>query len=189
MSGLTEWERLRLEVNEQLGRGSQLTGTELMIQRLLVRVVKLEEDLVQLAYTTGIAQGSLMKEVAALAKLLPTAPEQPPLLDTPVLLDYEKLYNNFPRRFGKKRGLQICRLKIRSQVQYNRLATAIANYAAHCVGKETQYVKHFDTFMGCWEDWVTPEKSPTVVHSDGLTPRQRKEREIARLGFDPEAKG
>lgn len=72
------------------------------------------------------------------------------------VFDFESLYEKFPRKIGKASGIQICKRKIKTQDQYDSLNQAILNYAAHCQrsNTESKYIKHFSTFMNCWEDWL-----------------------------------
>lgn len=74
--------------------------------------------------------------------------------------DFETLYAAYPRKIGKKRGMQICNKRIRNQADFDALRKAIDNYAMHCKHEktETQYIKHFSTFMNSYEDWIEVEK-------------------------------
>ncbi len=77
--------------------------------------------------------------------------------------DFEALYQRFPRKEGKKRGLELCAKQIKSQAAYQRLSVAIANYASGVLGREPDKIKQFDTFMGCWSDYV--DAGPPAVGS------------------------
>lgn len=77
----------------------------------------------------------------------------PPVAPTPAL-DFERLYALYPRKEGKTKGLAKCRTQVRSRARYDDLERAIRNYAASVAGKEAEFVKHFSTFMGCWEEYV-----------------------------------
>jgi hypothetical protein len=72
--------------------------------------------------------------------------------------DFEKLYNDYPRKKGKSRGLKICSKEIKTADDYSALALAITNYKADLVKEKTKpnFVKHFSTFMGEWRDWIEP---------------------------------
>jgi len=74
----------------------------------------------------------------------------------PPEFDFERVYAQYPRKQGRKRGLELCRSQIKTQQQYDRLLLAVQNYAAEIKRENTaqKYVKHFKTFMGCWEDHV-----------------------------------
>jgi hypothetical protein len=70
--------------------------------------------------------------------------------------DFESVYALYPRKEGRKKGLQRCRSQITTRLKYDALARAVKNYSAKVKAEHTepQYVKQFDTFMGCWEDFV-----------------------------------
>ena len=92
-----------------------------------------------------------------------SAPSETPAddgLGAAAKFDFEALYALYPRKVGKKRGLQRCRSQITSQRRYDQLHTAITNYAATMAreGRELSYIKHFDSFMSIWEDWINPEQ-------------------------------
>jgi hypothetical protein len=76
-------------------------------------------------------------------------------------LDLERVYELYPRKLGRKKGLQKCKAQIRTQVQFESLLAAVANYAAYVAGSDEKFIKHFDTFMGCWEDWIDPPYKAT----------------------------
>lgn len=71
-----------------------------------------------------------------------------------VNLDFEHVYENYPRKLGKKRGLERLKKKIKTAEQFENLLKAVDNYAAHCKTLDPQYIKHFSTFVNEWEDWV-----------------------------------
>lgn len=71
-------------------------------------------------------------------------------------LDFETLYRTYPNKRGKKRGLEQCRKKIKTQEDLENLGRAIVNYGRVCraEGREPRYIKHFSSFMSEWEEWV-----------------------------------
>lgn len=93
--------------------------------------------------------------------------------------DFEALYKNYPLKLGKAKGLTTCRAKITTQEKYEQLRSAIANYTEHCRDKEAKYIKHFSTFMNCWEDWVAVP--------DGINKKIRKyENDVHDFSQDPQ---
>lgn len=70
--------------------------------------------------------------------------------------DLEALYSLYPRKLGKTNGLKRASKQIKTPEQYERLRAAITSYADQVRrdGTEPKYVKHFSSFMGCWEDYV-----------------------------------
>lgn len=91
--------------------------------------------------------------------------------DKKAQFDFEKIFEAYPRPLGKKDGLVIAKRSITTQENYEKLATAVNNYAEHMKreGTELKHIKYFSSFMTSWEDWVTPPKqlrtslSPTVI--------------------------
>lgn len=73
--------------------------------------------------------------------------------------DFDSLYEKYPRKEGKKKGLAKCRLEIKTQEKFIALSRAIDRYKEYCVRekKEPRFIRHFATFMGIWEDWTDPE--------------------------------
>lgn len=67
--------------------------------------------------------------------------------------DFETLYQKFPRKEGKTKGLISCRAQIKTQDDYDALNRAIDVYSK---SPEVQrgFVKYFSTFMNCWRDYL-----------------------------------
>ena len=78
--------------------------------------------------------------------------------------DFDALYQKYPKKLGKKRGLDICSRQIKIRDDYELLKTAIENYKKHCEANETEFrfIKQFDTFMGSWRDWLDPDVGQVV---------------------------
>lgn len=72
--------------------------------------------------------------------------------------NFDKLYQKYPRKEGKQKGFAICLGKIKNQKDYDRLSQAIDNYAAQVKNEDKKFIKHFSSFMNCWEDYVLVEK-------------------------------
>jgi len=77
-------------------------------------------------------------------------------------LNFDAVYAIYPRKEGKKKGLQRCKTLIKTREKYDALLKAVGNYAASIT--DVKFAKHFDTFMNCWEDYVeyTPPQSKQV---------------------------
>lgn len=73
--------------------------------------------------------------------------------------ELEKVYEIYPRKEGKQRGMSIVRRDIRTPDDLDRVRSAISRYRDHIAkeGTEKRYVKHFSTFMSSWRDWLDPE--------------------------------
>lgn len=87
------------------------------------------------------------------------------------VFDFSVLYEKYPRKLGKKRGLSALKTRVRKKEEYDSLTDAVLNYSRWCKEQrlETRFVKHFSTFAGCWEDWV--EYPPEEKHKEILQER------------------
>jgi hypothetical protein len=94
--------------------------------------------------------------------------------------DFETLYKAYPLKIGKKRGLAACKTHVKTTKDYDRLKLAIEKYTKHVSDSkiEKQYIKHFDSFMSAWEDWIEedaghtlPPKNPTLSLRERLIAR------------------
>lgn len=82
--------------------------------------------------------------------------------------DFEAVYARYPRKEGRKKGLQRFKSQITTRLKYDALIKAVENYAAVA---SPGYEKHFDTFMGCWEDYVNADLlAPRKPSRPGNTP-------------------
>lgn len=70
--------------------------------------------------------------------------------------DFAEIYNSFPRKLGKSKGLSICKRIIRTAEEYQLLRNAVQKYKHHVIsdGVEPKFIMHFSTFMGKWQDWL-----------------------------------
>jgi hypothetical protein len=76
------------------------------------------------------------------------------------------VYAAYPRKEGRKKGLQRCKTQITTRSKFDALTRAVVNYAATIT--DTTYAKHFDSFMSCWEDYIDAGLlTPRVVAQKG----------------------
>jgi hypothetical protein len=80
-----------------------------------------------------------------------------------IKFDFDTLYQQYPRKLGKKRGMGICRRRIKTKEDYAKLEFAIKKYSRYCGNFEAQFIKHFDTFMNSWEDWLDSDAGKSGV--------------------------
>jgi len=73
--------------------------------------------------------------------------------------DFEGIYLKYPRKLGKQKGIEKCKAKILTPLAYQNLIKAVSNYSKYCEVQQTEekYIKHFDTFMTSWKDWINPD--------------------------------
>ena len=69
-----------------------------------------------------------------------------------------EVYFSYPRKEGKAAGLKKAESQIKTQEQLNDLRQSAKNYRSLCEkeGTAKKYIKHFATFMNCWEDYLNP---------------------------------
>lgn len=96
----------------------------------------------------------------------------------------EQIYRSYPRKRGKKKGLDKAKSLIKENPeQLEKLKQSVINYATHCKNKkiEENYIQHFSTFMnGGWEDWCDVEKpreGKTFGSKKDMVPNGRPEPE------------
>ena len=73
--------------------------------------------------------------------------------------NFDTIYQEYPKKVGKKIGMERCKKYITTQDQYSNLQSAVKNYTKHCSleGLDSKYIKHFSSFMNSWEDWIILE--------------------------------
>lgn len=81
----------------------------------------------------------------------------------------DAIYALYPRKIGKKKGYQKLQKAPLAEVH-----TAVLHYRNYCISQELepQYIKHFSTWVGEWEDWLEP---PMVI--DPAKEKRRLEQE------------
>ncbi len=74
----------------------------------------------------------------------------------PAVFDFDIVYGKYPRKIGRKKGIETCRSQIKTQSDFDSLLLAIQRYSDHCRLErvEPKFIKHFSTFMNSWTDWV-----------------------------------
>lgn len=77
-----------------------------------------------------------------------------------VTASLNEIYQLYPNKKGKQRGMKLAAKLSPGQLPW--LHQAVVNYSAECrrLKTEPRYVKHFSTFMACWEDYVESEGKP-----------------------------
>lgn len=74
-----------------------------------------------------------------------------------IKFDFESLYEKYPRKLGKAKGLDKLRKIIKTDDDYNKVKIGIENYATYMknCNAEDKYIKHFSSFINqsSWEDF------------------------------------
>lgn len=107
--------------------------------------------------TTHTSGNTLLLQSSSVSS---TSTAKKKIKDTPASpeFDFEDVYREYPRKEGRKKGLQRFKSQITTREKYDALVVAVKNYAASIT--DPKYTKHFDTFMGCWEDYGGDWKPP-----------------------------
>lgn len=67
--------------------------------------------------------------------------------------EFDRIYESYPRKEGKAKGMKLCRAKIKSLRHLRSLESAVLNYAAKV--ERDGFAMLWSTFMGGrWEDYV-----------------------------------
>lgn len=66
---------------------------------------------------------------------------------------------HYPLKKGKEKGLARAAIQIKTETDAELLVQAIEAYKADLAknNTESKYIKHFDTFMSSWRDWLDPD--------------------------------
>lgn len=86
--------------------------------------------------------------------------------------NFDKIYQEYPRKEGKQRGIKICQQQIKTAEDHQSLLKATKNYAEKCRRENTEpkYIKQFSTFMGCWRDYLEVHEKPKPAMYRPLPP-------------------
>lgn len=94
------------------------------------------------------------------------ADKHPYVRETPVVFDFEYLYNLYPPRPNQNKKAAFKRLasQIKTSHQYDQLQKAIFNYSNYVTVKrvEPDFIKQFSTFVNNWEEWIVPWRKNEV---------------------------
>lgn len=100
-------------------------------------------------------------------RVLYTTEQNRTIHNTIAQTEFERVYSLFPRKEGKKRGLEIMKRLVKGDPnKLPLIEKAIVNYAAQCKDNRTEerFIKHFSTFINVWEDFLdinaASEKKP-----------------------------
>lgn len=83
------------------------------------------------------------------------------------VFDFEKIYSIYPRKEGKRKGLECAKREIKTPEDFQSLEISICRYKAHLEANrfEAKYIKHFSTFMSSWRDWLDPDAGSSSISS------------------------
>lgn len=99
--------------------------------------------------------------------------------------DFEELYQAYPRKEGKQKGIAYAEEHITTAADFEALRRAIANYARQVDGQDPKYTKHFSSFMRCWKDYVNASPPPA---RPPIRPAPASPAEAQLRGFERDAR-
>jgi len=87
--------------------------------------------------------------------------------------DFDKAYQEYPKKMGKQKGLVKIKKEVKTREDFILFVKAIRNYDKYTIDSktETQFIKHFSTFVTEWRDWIeAPEasKGPEKIDKNKL---------------------
>lgn len=97
------------------------------------------------------------------------------------LFDFLKVYEIYPKKEGKSKGLIFLAKDIKNEADYQLLIKSVTNYKSKISSERTemQYVKLFSTWANEWRDWIdfnttkvtigaSKQKEETFTHIDNF---------------------
>ena len=84
--------------------------------------------------------------------------------------DIEAVYQSYPRKAGKKRGIATLEKTIETEQQYQQLLTAVKNYRDEIDANKTEqrFIKQFSTFANNWEDYLETNHNNLLTRAEDL---------------------
>lgn len=78
--------------------------------------------------------------------------------------EFDSLAQEYPRSEGRTRGVDALEKRIKTREELDRFAAAMRNYIAKIAAEKTErkYIKHFSSFVNCWQDYEGSQASPRV---------------------------
>lgn len=73
-----------------------------------------------------------------------------------LVFNFEYIYNAYPRKEGKTRGLEKLKSQIKTEQDYLSLQEAVKNYSEQTAGQDKKYIKQFSSFVSVWRDYLEP---------------------------------
>lgn len=76
------------------------------------------------------------------------------------VFDFDSVYQKYPRKLGKAKGIQALSKQIKCQSDFDSFAKAVENYSKSVFGVDEKYIKHFSSFVGTeksgqpWREYV-----------------------------------
>lgn len=81
--------------------------------------------------------------------------------------DLDEIYDQYPRKKGKHRGLDRLRIQIKTTVDLGDLRKALNAFKANLVaeGTEAKFIPYFSSWVGSWRDWLDPDAGKSTINT------------------------
>ena len=79
--------------------------------------------------------------------------------------DIESIYALYPKKEGKKKGMDRLKREIKTYEKFTQLETAVKNYNFKCQDTDIQFIKQFSSFASCWEDYFSIENDSGEIQN------------------------
>lgn len=89
--------------------------------------------------------------------------------------DFESVYKFYPKKRGKRVGLDKAKAKIKTQDEFNKFSAAVKQVGQNFEGRSTKFCPHFSTFVNqeLWKDEELP--APSILPTSGINTEATKQ--------------
>lgn len=94
------------------------------------------------------------------SEYLNTDPRERNVRAEKINFDFNAIYSIYPRKAGKKLGIERLKKSVNTVEKYQLLIQAVENYASKMAGTEEKYIKHFSTWASSWSDDLPEDATP-----------------------------
>jgi hypothetical protein len=96
-----------------------------------------------------------------------------------VRFDFNKIWNQYPSRVGKKQAIKHFKASVKTEEDYTDIQTALDNYL-QCDRVQRGYVQNGSTWFNNWRDWICPAVAPAKETNEQILEELRREFPDAR---------
>jgi hypothetical protein len=75
--------------------------------------------------------------------------------------DFESVYENYPRKEKKERGMRVLKKQIRTEADFEAFKKAVEVYAKKRQGQDPKYTMNFASFAESWREVLQEAETPT----------------------------
>lgn len=94
--------------------------------------------------------------------------------------DFDAVYNLYPKKEGKTKGIDICVSEIKTKEDYELLLKSVTKYSKLCreERREKKFIKLFSSFMNVWREYSNDEPISIARGPIGIPEELKREKEI-----------